>query len=132
MPPLRIIASILTISLATPAVAEPNASMRPRVSSVSSPERRKEIITALESGLRHIGSSAKVERCDSIMEFVQQEPSGKDSSWAAVCRVSIGAVTHSLLACNDELVGKFTVTENVITSATAIEQFIAVNCPPGG
>jgi hypothetical protein len=83
---------------------------------------------------RHRGSGAEpgVKSCRRVISYVQPSPSGKDSSWGAICTLAGRSSDHEVMACDDRFVGKFTMQEALSPTREALVEFTRRNCPPGG
>jgi hypothetical protein len=68
------------------------------------------------------------------IDYIQPSPSGKDTSWGLICRLAAdGRMQPRLvMACDDRLVGKFSMVEVKSASADALISFTGEHCPPGG
>jgi hypothetical protein len=133
MPKRTLIVAAIGVSLIVPmaAMGQEKAELPPSVTVVSDGQFQAAIIKDLEDDLRTIGSTARVQRCTTVLRYVRQI-GGKDTSWGAVCTLSGAMRKGSVLACDDWLVGKFTMTTSFTDSKDAVTDFIRSNCPPGG
>jgi hypothetical protein len=128
----KILSGALWAVLALPALAGDAHLRPPVVTEVSDATQRAQIIEDLDNDLRQLGSAARIERCPLVLDYVQPAPSGRDTSWGAVCSITIGAERRTFIACGDRMVGKFTLSRNFSQSPEAVTRFIERNCPPGG
>jgi hypothetical protein len=82
--------------------------------------------------LKSLGSDATVVRCTRVVNYVQQMPSGHDSSFGATCEVLDGGLKKIWTMCDDWMIGKFHATDRPISTMKDIGDFIYAACPPGG
>lgn len=127
----RLVGHVVVLLLAVTALARPLAAAEdvPEISDVTEPVARSRIIAHLEHDLLRLGSPGPLHFCSVVLQYVQ--PGVRDTSWGVAC--SIGGVEKQtfFVACDDELVGKFTLTESLSPAREAVKKFIAGNCPPG-
>lgn len=102
-----------------------------RISEVVDQKRIEYIISQLQQQLSLIGANSGIVRCDHVMELTEQI-GGHDYSYGASCIISNGNHQRSVLLCNDNLVGKFTLGGSDSRTAEGVGRFIKNNCPPGG
>jgi hypothetical protein len=130
---MRIILMALSLALSFPAMtfADEDDPLPPHVafSEAKDPGDRTRIIANLNDNLNGLGVSAKIEKCTAIYNYVEDMPSGRDSSFGAICTLTTG---RQLLMCDDWFVGKFTMTGSFALTRDNIRYFIQYNCPPGG
>jgi hypothetical protein len=115
--------------LAAPVSAGNADAPPPVVTVVSDQAQRAQIIEDFQSDL---GPGWRVQSCQLVIDYVQPAPTGRDTSWGAVCSIKSGARTRTVVACDDRMIGKFTMSENSVSSSAEVAHFIERNCPPGG
>jgi hypothetical protein len=95
---------------------------------------RARVIQAFKRDLRRTGSRQRVEGCVNAIDYIQPSPLGKDTSWGLICRLAGEGRTQRrlVMACDDRLVGKFSMVEVKSASADALISFTGKHCPPGG
>ncbi|MBS0376738.1 MAG: hypothetical protein JSR73_19350 [Proteobacteria bacterium] len=79
-----------------------------------------------------VGHAGYVAECHNLVFYVDEAPSGRDSSYGAVCTIAAGGVRKDWLMCNDTMVGTFTKTDHFEDSPTFVTNFIHDHCAPGG
>jgi hypothetical protein len=103
-----------------------------RLAEVTDQSGIERITTEFRRDLKSVGSKATITRCTHVVDFVQDMPSGHDSSFGAICAVNDGGMEKHWLMCDDWMIGKFTATDGFIPTTEGVGEFIYVHCPPGG
>jgi hypothetical protein len=134
---LRIAALVVAVALAATSsgfAAQTDQSDLPanvKLRDVKLPAEKARILSSLQVSLTHIGLDAKVGECSLMIDYLQDLPSGKDSSFGAVCEVTSSRDTVNIAMCDDWMIGKFTLTPGSM-NREQLGIFIESNCPPGG
>lgn len=121
--------ALLCAAVAIPSLAA-SQEAAPEVTEVADPALRARILADLGRDLERLGASARVERCSVVLDYVQ--PGVRDTSWGVACSLGTGRSRTEFVACDDWLVGKFSLTENLVPTRERVQAFIATSCPPGG
>jgi hypothetical protein len=90
-----------------------------------------EIIKSFQNELNRLGFTGRITSCDHVIN-VYFPIGGHDSSYAALCNISIGNKNLSYWMCNDRMVGKFTLGGSDAPSREGGGRFVVNNCPAGG
>ena len=98
--------------------------LQPVTTEISSESQRAEITDRLRNGLEQLGFNGAVERCSFMLDYVQPTPTGKDTSWGAICSIAFGGRRRTILACDDRMIDKFSLTENFTASRAGVTGFI--------
>jgi uncharacterized membrane protein YhaH (DUF805 family) len=117
------------VQAAPPAQPEPE---EPPIVTVANGPARASIIRDFQDDLRTAKSDGRVRDCRLAIDYVSAAPAGKDTSWGAVCTVEQGSREQDVMACDDRLLGKFTMRYQFTESWPALIDFVGRNCPPGG
>ena len=89
------------------------------------------IVSHFQHQLSRLHFDSSIIACDHVVEL-REASVGRDYSYGANCTVGNGSQQLSVLMCNDNLVGKFTLGESGSRTREGIGRFIQNNCPPGG
>lgn len=77
-------------------------------------------------------TNPRIESCDGAIGYVVQG-SGRDSSFAAHCRVRVHEADLHVLMCDDDMVGKFAIQLSPESPTREdVARFVKADCPPGG
>lgn len=127
------IALVLTVTPTVTAAQTGESDLPPNVKlrDVTLPTERNRISSSLQDDLTRMGFDAKIGDCSLVIDYIQDMPAGKDSSFGAMCNVNSARGSANLVMCDDRMVGKFTLTSSVI-NREQLGLFIERNCQPGG
>lgn len=92
----------------------------------------RETLSQIKDDLKQFAPSAKLIDCSNLVDYIEDMPSGHDSSFGAVCNIEIRGAFKRLTLCDDRMVGKFFESDEVIEAAERIGLFVRAHCPPGG
>jgi hypothetical protein len=102
------------------------------VTEVTNPSHIKYILGSLERELNRLLPDSRIIACNHVTEVVVEQLAGHDYSYGGSCTISAGGRESTLTLCDDDMIGKFTVTGPGISTREGIGLFIINNCPPGG
>lgn len=93
---------------------------------------RTQILANIKKELEVRMSGEELQECHSMINYVQEMLSGRDSSWGAFCTVKTGSIAKIFMVCDDWLVGKFALEPSDRSEPVRSAKFVQEKCPPGG
>jgi hypothetical protein len=120
--------SVLAVSPVLAFASEENTAF----ADISTDSQIARINNIFEKTLQSLNPDAVVHKCQYHTRFFGYSSYGRDTSYGAVCDVTINGTNRTLFMCNDEMIGKFAIQMSGAISKSWIRNFIEKTCPPGG
>ena len=122
----------LLMACAGVAQAQPSLPSTVTLSPILDASEKRDTISQIRNDLSRSSPGAKLLDCQTLIDYVEQMPSGHDSSFGAVCKVRSQGSAKRVTLCDDRMVGKFYQSDAVVATPGQIGLFVRAHCSPGG
>ena len=122
----------LLMACAGVAQAQPTLPSTVTLSPILDASEKRDTISQINDDLSRSSPVAKLLGCQTLIDYVEQMPSGHDSSFGAVCKVRSQGSVKRVTVCDERMVGKFYESDEVVATPGQIGLFVQAHCPPGG